>query len=277
MPDAQSNAKPSSLAAFVALVQKAVSAAKAANTQVGANSVVVDRTGKSYPTINDALASITDASQQEQYVVLIGPGTYPEVVACKSWVFLSGSSSDPGQVVITSSSVPKPFVQSTIIAASHSAVQNCTVQAVTEDPSAPGISALGGYYVFDFDIENCRLIAIARNLMNVTGAGFTGPAGPSSPQVNVAYTTVTATGSSWSLAIGVSHASLQAMQSTFSAEGGSSPGWGGASWDGGTLLFENCTVQGAGYSLYKNDDASSVTANQCTLKGPVGPGVVVNP
>jgi hypothetical protein len=277
MPDAQRHAKPGSLAAFVAAVKTAVAAARASNATVGANSVVVQPGGKSFPTINAALASITDASQQKQYVVLIGPGTYPEVVVCKSWVFLSGSSSDPGQAVITSSAVPKPFVQSTIIAVSHSAVQNCTVQAVTEDVSAPGISAVGGYSVFDFDIENCRLIAIARNLSNVSGAGFTGPAGPSGPQVNVAYTTVTATGGNQSFAIGVSRASLQALQSTFSAEASSIPGWGGSSWDGGTLLFANCTIQGAGYSLYKNDDASSVTANQCTLKGPVGPGVVVNP
>ena len=41
------------------------------------------------------------------------------------------------------------------------------------------------------------------------------------------------------------------------------------------MLVENCYVQGAEYSLWQ-DSTGRITANQCQLIGPVGPGVVVN-
>ena len=154
------------LDAFVADVKNASSPGKS-NRKLGANSVVVEPGGHTFPTIGAALASITDASQQRQYVVSIGPGTYTEVVTCKPWVFLAGAGR--GQTIITAASQDDPAKKGTIRASSHSAIQNSTVQATT--------GAAGGWVVavdcqsaVDFDIENCELIATdPTNLWNVTG------------------------------------------------------------------------------------------------------------
>jgi pectin methylesterase-like acyl-CoA thioesterase len=152
MPDPKSSASPSShprsldlvaakkrLNAFVAIVKNAVSVARQHAGPVGNNSVVVDRTGERYPTINAALDSITDASQQKQYALLIGAGTYTSILTCKSWVFLSGAGRE--QTLITALTEPNAAVPATITAASHSAVQDCTVRATTQGPG-PSVTAV---------------------------------------------------------------------------------------------------------------------------------------
>ncbi|MEO8035479.1 MAG: hypothetical protein ABI837_13670, partial [Acidobacteriota bacterium] len=47
--------------------------------------------GKTFPTIGEALKSITDASHQKEYTLYLGPGVYAENVVCKPWVFIEGS------------------------------------------------------------------------------------------------------------------------------------------------------------------------------------------
>jgi hypothetical protein len=264
------------LEAFVAIVRKAVSAARKNARPVENNTVVVDRTGKSYPTITAALASISDASQQKEYVLLIGAGSYNEVLTCKSWVFLSGAGRD--QTLISAATEPNAGVPATITAASHSAVQDCTVRASTTQAFDPSVTAILCQGAFDFDVENCALLAIASNQKSVTGITLDSGDDPSGLHVNIAYTTVTATGGGKPIGISAdNHAFGHGMQSSFIAEKGSVPGVGGFAANGASLLVEDCTVQGTGYSLYKDGDTSSITANQCKLTGPVGPGVVVNP
>lgn len=264
----------SRLDTFVATVKNAVSGARPAKP-VAANSVVVEPGGRSFSTISAALLSITDASQQRQYVAYIGAGTYSEVVTCKRWVFLSGAGA--GQTIITAASQPTLAAKGTIRAASHSAVQNSTVQATTTGTLGDYTTAVDCQSVIDFDIENCELIAVdATNRTNVSALALDDWEGSGS-QVNIAYTTVTANGGGMPLAINVYYAAYaHGMQSKFIAENGTNAGWGGAAADGSILLVENCYVQGAGYSLVKDHSASIITANQCQLNGPVGPGVVVN-
>ena len=52
-------------------------------------------------------------------------------------------------------------------------------------------------------------------------------------------------------------------------------GVGVAMVDASIILVENYFVEGAEYSLWQ-DSTGQITANQCQLVGPVGPGVVVN-
>jgi hypothetical protein len=260
---------------FVATVKHAVSEARKHVGHVANNSVVVDRTQKSYPTINAALASITDASQQKQYVILIGAGFYNEILTCKSWVFLSGAGRD--QTLISASTEPDNAVGAIITAASHSAVQECTLKATTQGFGIP-VTAILCQGAFDFAVADCALMAIATNQQSVAGITLDSGDDPSGLHVNIAYTAVTATGGGKPIGISASnHAFGHGMESSFIADKGSVPGVGGFAATGAGLLLEHCTVQGAAYSLYKDDGPSSITANQCKLTGPVGPGVVVNP
>jgi hypothetical protein len=48
--------------------------------------------------------------------------------------------------------------------------------------------------------------------------------------------------------------------------------------DTSTFLVEDSYVEGAANSLFQDrNPKTNITANHCQLKGPVGPGVVVNP
>lgn len=259
---------------FVATVKKAVSAARNAKT-AAANSVVVDRTGKSFPTIGAAIDSITDATQEKEYVVSAGPGTYNEVVTCKPWVFLTGAGLD--QTMITAVSAPDPNPSGIVKGASNSAVQNCTIRAT------PAAGFFGAYVVgvncqgtVNFDVENCEIFAGATSPTNIVGFMIDFPAsGKSGSQVNVAYTTVTAKDGSSPLALSTGwYTFVHGTESRFIAQGGNQP-WGCAAVDQSFILVENCYAEGVGYCLYQ-DDTAHVTANQCQLVGPVAPGVVVN-
>ena len=262
----------SHLEAFVATVKKTVSASA---PKPAANSVVVEPGGRTFSTIGAALDSITDASQRRQYVVYIGAGIYAEVVTCKPWVFLTGAGT--GQTLITAGSQPSPFKKGTVKAASKSALQNCTVQATTTGTFGDWVTAVECQGAVDFDIENCELFAVdSTNQTNVTALSIDDWAESSGSQVNISYTKVTADGGGQPLAIATGwYSYAHGMESRFIAANGSSPGWGGAAIDQSTLLVESCYVQGAGFSLWQ-DDTGRVTANQCQLNGPVGPGVVVN-
>lgn len=263
------------LDAFVGDVKKAVSQGNS-NKKLGANSVVVEPGGHTFPTIGAALASITDASQKKQYVVSIGPGTYNEVVTCKPWVFLAGSGR--GQTIITAASQSDPAKKGTIRASSHSAIQDSTVQA-TFAAGGGWVVAIDCQSAVDFDIENCELIATdptkaaALNGLALDDWGGTGS------QVNIAYTTITANGGFTPIAINVYYAAYaHGTESKFVAQNGQNPGSGGFAADTSTFLVEDSYVEGAGYSLVRDSNPkTTITANHCQLKGPVGPGVVVNP
>jgi hypothetical protein len=263
------------LDAFVADVKKAVSHGKSSR-KFGANSVVVEPGDHKFPTIGAALASITDASQQRQYVVSIGPGTYTEVVTCKPWVFLAGAGR--GQTIITAASQDDPTKKGTIRASSNSAIQDSTVQA-TKGAVNGYVAAVDCQSAVNFAIEDCELIAVdPTNVWNVKGLALDDWEGTGS-QVNIAYTTITADGGWMPTAIDVYYAAYaHGTESKFIAQNGQNPGWGGAAADTSTFLVENSYVEGAAYALIMdNNPKTNITANHCQLKGPVGPRVVVNP
>ena len=237
-----------------------------------ANSVVVDPGRKSFSTIDAALDSITDASEGRQYVVSIGAGTYNEVVTCKSWVFLSGAG--PGQTLITSQA--NSVVPATVTAASHSAVQNCTIRATTTGPFGVSVTAVYCPGAVDFDIENCELLTVGTSETNIWGLILDYWTEATGSRINISYTTVTAKGGASPLALSTGFYSyVHGMESRFVAEGGQQP-WGCAAGDQSILLVENCHVEGAEYSLWQDSSGAQITANQCQLNGPVGPGVVVH-
>jgi pectin methylesterase-like acyl-CoA thioesterase len=262
------------LKSFVAEVEKMVSANRPAS-KLQAGSVIVQPGGKVFSTITDALNSITDASLKKQYVVNIGPGTYNEVVTCKSWVFLSGSG--PDQTIITAPAQPAQVSKGTVKGASNSAVQNCTVQANT-GPFAAWTTAVDCQNAANFDVENCVLVATdSTNGTNLVGLALDYASGASGSVVYIAYTSVTANGGTQPIALLAAGGSFaQGTESKFVSENGSYDPVGGMAATYSKMIVDNCYVQGILYSLDLGDDTSSVTANQCELVGPVSEGVVVN-
>lgn len=241
------------------------------------NTVVVQPGGRTFATITAALDSITDASLKKQYVLTISPGTYNEVVTCKSYVYLQGAG--PGQTVITTPATQDFAAKGTVKGASQSAIQNLSVQSTGSGWGSWAVAVACDAGVM-FDVENCALTSVD----NVGGANMIGLAidyngGASGSQVYVAYTTVVANcvaGQSQPLALlAFAGSFVQVTESKLVAQGGVQ-GWGGASNGGSNLTLYNSFVQGAGFSLNIPDYHSTCVANQCQLDGPVQNGVVVN-
>ena len=92
------------------------------------NSVQIDPGGATFPTIGAALASITDASQQKQYLLTLSSGTFNETVTLKPWCYLHGSGQ--AQTFVTAPPTPDQYGRGTIITASNSSVSNMTVSCV---------------------------------------------------------------------------------------------------------------------------------------------------
>jgi hypothetical protein len=263
------------LADFVADVRQALGSG--ANS-AGLNQVEVQPGGKVFATIGEALASITDASQKKQYMVYVGPGTFNEVVVCKSWVFIQGAGLDQ---TFVAAEAPTQFAsKGTILGASNSAIQNMTVQSTSTNPAA-WVVPVACDNAKNFDVENCALIARDdQGSGAAVGLAVDYGGGATSSQVYVAYTSVLATssGDKWP-PLGVLARSKSFVQLTESqvAAKGAATAWGGASGSGSNLVLFNCRVEGQTYSLNLIDTMGQCTANQCQLVGPVGGGVVVNP
>ena len=283
-PDPSLEATPSDLGSnseraaklehFVAEVRKALDGRR---PNLGPNLVQVSPGGKTFATIGEALASITDASQKKQYVCYIGPGTYNEIVVCKPWVFLQGEG--PDQTIIANSPAAGSKQHATVVGASNSAIQNLAATATSQAKFTTTV-ALACNGVTNFDIENCSVLAT--DTLDTftwalvidfdtfgTGLGST---------VNLAYSSVIAQTIPRNVSIGLGASNQSVVLVTQSKIVCTGIGGNGAQATGNSqMTLYNSYVEGVTYCLTVPDEKSICVANQCELKGPVDPMVVVNP
>lgn len=242
-----------------------------------ANQIEVQPGGKTFSTIGEAIASITDASMKKQYVCYIGPGTYAERVICKSWVFLAGSGAD--QTVIAWPAAQVKGSNGTVVGAANSAIQDLAVTS-TGNGVKSWATAVVCNNVKNFDIENCEVtsldpaggaIALPIAIDYAPGAGAS--------VVYLAYSKATVTASQpETQALGVFAANYSLVQLTNCRVTVATPGgWGAGASYLSQLTIDTSYVEGEQNSLKVVDLNATVTANQCTLVGPVGSGVIVNP
>ncbi|MBL7733497.1 MAG: hypothetical protein JNM88_20175, partial [Chitinophagaceae bacterium] len=99
---------------------------KAIAAALPANTVQVWPGGTSFTTIQAAINSITGASQQEQYQVAVGPGTYNENVVMKDYVYVIGSGQDV--TIITAPPQSSPF-NGVVNSASGGGISELTINA----------------------------------------------------------------------------------------------------------------------------------------------------
>lgn len=262
------------LAHFVAEVRARLGGKR---PNLGPNQVEVSPGGKTFPTIGAALASISDASQKKQYVCYIGPGTYTELVVCKPWVFLQGEGQD--QTTIAAPPSTELHARATVVAASNSAIQSLAVTA-TSAGSQGFTVAVAINAASNFDIEGCALTADdkygAFTWALVIDLGSFGSGRGSA--VNIAYTQILGRTTTQQNTIGMTLSGGSLVQVTQSKiVSASQSGTGAQSTGNSQLVLYNSYVEGAGFALAIPDEISICIANQCQIKGPVAPGVVVNP
>lgn len=265
----------SELAAFVKTVQATLTAYNPA--AVPAGQVLVFPGNKVFSTISDALASITDASEQKPYACYIGAGTFNETVLCKSWVFLQGQGF--GQSGVTAPAVGEFATKGTLQAVSNSAVYDLAITSVGNG-GGTFATALACNAAVLVDIENCLITSIdsiggANNLAvaidyqeNVSGSIVNFVNAQIAAQVNAGDAQPVGL-------LAFSGSYVQIYQSPLEGVGGKSA-WGAASNGGSQLILDKCLVFGTQYALNITQLGAVCIATDCEIHGPVQSGVVVN-
>jgi hypothetical protein len=244
---------------------------------VGTNTVQVDPGGATFPTIGAALASITDASQQKQYLLTVGPGTYNEQVTLKPWCYLHGSGEDQTNV-----SWPPPqdaFSRGTIISASNSSVSDMTVVSLGGSwgawSTAVNVGGSSPFYLEQVTLVSNDQGNAGINSETVAVNWNTTVQGPS--QVYLSYATVISemqSGQSVAVAMIVNAANAELTESMVRASGGSQS-FGCQSNGGAVVNLYNCKAGGQTFALNIPDGASTLIATNCQIDGPVGQGVQI--
>jgi hypothetical protein len=241
------------------------------------NSVQIDPGGQTFPTIGAALASITDASQQKQYLLTVSPGTFNEQVTLKPWCYLHGSGSD--QTTISAPPTSDAFTRGTVISASNSSISDMTVTCLGGSwgdwSTALNVGGSSPFYA-----ENVVLVSddegnAGINIATVAVNWNTPVEGPS--QFYLAYATVTANmqnGESNGVAVFVNAAPAELTESKVLAQGGGQS-FGAQSNGGATVNLYNCAVAGQTWALSIPDYYSTLIATNCQVDGPVGQGVQI--
>jgi hypothetical protein len=253
---------------------------QAAAAEVGGNTVSVDPGGATFPTINAALASITDASQKKQYLLSAGPGTYMEQVTLKPWCFLQGAGRD--QTIVSAPPTTQFWLRGTIVGASNSNIGGLTATSLGGSWGTWNTALLVGG-CSPFYADDVALIADDQGNAGINGecVAVNWNSGGSAPsQVYISYSTITCqmeNGQSVAQAtIFGGPANVELIETKVVGQGGVQS-YGVTSINAAVVNVNDCYVQGATFALSNADGQSTLVATGCQIQGPVGPGVQVNP
>jgi hypothetical protein len=92
-----------------------------------ANVVVVAKSGGDYESIKKAIDSITDAAEDNAYLVWVAPGVYEEQVRMKPYVHLQGAGQEATVITSTATSSSWPPGQATLVLTRATSLRDLTV------------------------------------------------------------------------------------------------------------------------------------------------------
>lgn len=264
----------SELKAFGEQSASLVASAKKTALALPANTVQVWPGGATFSKIQDAINSITGASPQEQYQVTVGSGTFNENIVMKDYVYVIGSGQDV--TVITAPSQSSPF-NGVVNSASGGGIAELTINAPGAGwgnwPVGIKICGAGKFHISGVTI-NCGAGSNGDNVRGITNntGSYTG-------SVILSQSIVNATGDAQSTCCGIEligngmimFVNLTALQAINGMQN-----FGVISAGGCNITLDDSKIIAATWALYNSDNASPITANQCTISGPVSAGVIVN-
>jgi pectin methylesterase-like acyl-CoA thioesterase len=242
------------------------------------NSVQVDPGGATFPTIGAALASITDASQEKEYLLTVGPGAYNETVTLKPWCYVHGSG--PDQTVVTAPPTQQQYGRGTIVTCSNSSVSDMTVSC-TGGSWGDWSTALNIGGSSPFYAENVMLVSDDEGNAGInseTVAVNWNPSQQGPSQVYLSYATVLSTmrgSESTAVALIVNGDATAELTESKVAATGSNQTFGITTSQGAGVTLYNSAVQGATWAIYMSDGTGTVVATNCQIDGPVSPGVQI--
>jgi hypothetical protein len=264
---------------FVAQSEAINSNAKAAIAGLAPNTCQVWPGGAIFNSIQAAMNSITGASPQEQYQIAVGSGTFNENVVMKDYVYIIGAGQDVTIITAPAQSGPQNGV---INSASGGGISDVTINAPGAGwgswPIGINICGSGSFHIKGVTINT----GSGSNGDNVRA--ITNNAGSHIGNVIIGQCIFNITGDNQSTCTGLELFGTQGVNpslvvyidlTTIQATAGGQ-NFGVTTAIGANVSLQDSKIVASTYALYNSDGGSLITANSCTIGGPVSGGVVVN-
>ncbi len=240
-----------------------------------ANTAQVWPGGATFSTIQAAINSITGASPQEQYQVAVGPGTYNENVVMKDYVYVIGSGQDV--TIITAPSQSSPF-NGVVNSASGGGISELTINAPGAGwgnwPIGIKVCGSGKFHVSGVTINS------GAGANGDNARGITNNTGSYAGNVIVSQSIINVTGDSQTTCVGLDLFGMSGLTALVNLTAiqcnGGAQNFGVSTAGNASVTLDDSKIIANTWALYNSDGASPITANQCTISGPVSNGVVVN-
>ncbi|HEX8152604.1 MAG TPA: hypothetical protein VF698_05735 [Thermoanaerobaculia bacterium] len=248
--------------------------------------VVVEPGGKSFRTIKEANDSITDAGPTNLYMMNCGIGSWEEQVILKPYVHLTGSL-DPGTEEPLTYLRCQAFKPGTapvggIVAASNSSITQCLIISYALEAGVNAVG-IGCDSVNPFTIGNCSALVynegFALNAVAAISIDFVNYSKKGTSTVWMEYVNATINvpdTDDYPVALGIGgKASVTVNEGTLTATARDHAA-GVVAFDTSNIRLNSATVKGSTWSLLIwGNSAATITADRCTLTGPVDPRVKI--
>lgn len=240
-----------------------------------ANTVQVWPGGATFTTIQAAIDSITNAGPQVQYQVAVGPGTYNENVVMKDYIYIIGADQD---ITFITAPPQQSAGAGVVNSASGGGISELTINAPGAGwgswPIGIKICGSGNFHISGVNINSGAGANgdNARGISNNTGS-YAG-------NVIVGECNIIVTGDAQTTCVGIELFGMSGFTmfvnlSMIQCNGGAQ-NFGVSTAVGANVTLDDSKIIANTWALYDSDNGSPITANQCTIVGPVSSGVVVN-
>lgn len=266
----------SALQAFASVSNQMFTEGKLRATALPANTVQVWPGGATFTTIQAAINSISGAGPQLQYQVAVGPGTYNENVTMKDYVYVIGA--EQSETFITAPP-QQQFGAGVVNSAANCGISDLTINATGGGwgacPIGVKITGSGQFHIKGVTINTTDGGTGGNNIR-----GISNNSGSYAGNIILGQCILTATGVAESTAVGVELFGMGGMTMfidlcTISVTG-ATQNFGVSTAVNATATIDDSKIIAATWALYNSDGTANITANQCTIDGPVSSGVVVN-
>lgn len=244
------------------------------------NTVQVWPGGAMFTTIQAAIDSITNASPQVQYQVAVGQGTYKENITMKDYVYVIGAEQS---LTFITAPPSMNFASGVVNSASGCGISDVTLNAVGGGwgscPAGVKIVGSGKFHISGVTINSGGPGDVGNNTRGITNntGSYTGNIILGSSILNLqGGDSCTAVGVDLFGFYGVSNPPTLLVDVCTIQVSSNAQTFGVATSGGATVTLDESKIIASTYALYDSDNNSLITANQCTISGPVSSGVVVN-
>ncbi len=264
---------------FVDASQNLFNAARPIALALAPNTAQVWPGGAVFTSIQAAIDSISNAGPQLQYQVAVGPGTFKENIVLKDYVFVIGAG-QTSTFITAQGQGQANNITGVVNSASNSGISELTITATGGGWGTwpVGIKIMG---ISKFHISGVTIVSGDNGTEGNNIRGISNNTGGAGGQVILSQSIIQATGGSNSTAEGIELFGIYGPLSLFvnlTTINVTAPyAYGVTLAINSSAIIDDSKIIAATVALNNSDGTSPIVANQCTIDGPVSPGVTVNP